>query len=143
MKAHLWAVAAAALLNVAPAWADDLTGVWKLDKTPVELRFAPCEDAVCGLIETSARIQVDPDARDINNRDPALRSRRLKGLSMLDQLRPISKGPDATSWRGRVYLPSSGSTYDVTVRRVDVDHLQATGCMAPFLCQTYTLTRRP
>jgi uncharacterized protein (DUF2147 family) len=137
MKAGVLALLAATLLNVAPAWAGDLVGVWRLDKTPVELRFAPCEDAVCGLVETSARIQADPDARDIKNPIPALRSRRLKGLAMLDHLRPA-----ATGWKGRVYLPGSGATYDVQVRRVDADHLQATGCMAPLLCQTYTLIRK-
>jgi uncharacterized protein (DUF2147 family) len=137
MKMGVLALAAAALLTVAPAWADDLAGVWTLDKTPVELRFAPCEDAVCGLVETSARIQADPDARDIKNPTPALRSRRLKGLPMLDRLRPVG-----AAWKGRVYLPGSGATYDVEVRRVDLDHLKATGCMAPLLCQTFTLTRR-
>jgi uncharacterized protein (DUF2147 family) len=138
MKTGLLVLAAAALLNIPPAWADDLAGVWKLDKTPVELRFAPCEEAICGLIEMSARLQADPDARDIKNPIPALRSRRLKGLAMLDQLRPAAKG-----WKGRVYLPGSGATYDVEVRRLDVDHLTATGCMAPLVCQTFTLTRRP
>jgi uncharacterized protein (DUF2147 family) len=137
MKAGLVALTAATLLNMSPALADDLVGVWTLDKTPVELRFAPCDDAVCGLIETSVRIQADPDAKDIKNPIPALRSRRLKGMAMLDHLRPAAKG-----WKGRVYLPGSGATYDVQVRRVDADHLQATGCMAPLLCQTYTLTRK-
>jgi uncharacterized protein (DUF2147 family) len=138
MKIAVLALAAAALLSVAQVWADELVGVWKLDKTPVELRFAACEDAVCGLIETSARIQADADARDIKNPVAALQSRRLKGLAMLDHLRPVAK-----VWKGRVYLPGSGATYDVQVRRVDMDHLQATGCMAPLLCQTYILTRKP
>jgi uncharacterized protein (DUF2147 family) len=138
MKAGVLALAMAALLDVAAVRADDLAGVWQLDKTPVELRFGGCDDAICGLVETSARIQADPDARDIKNPVAALRSRRLKGLAMLDHLRPAAKG-----WKGKVYLPGSGATYDVQVRRVDMDHLQATGCMAPLLCQTYTLTRKP
>ena len=104
----------------------------------MELRFQPCDGATCGVIETSARIQASADARDDKNKDVRLRTRKLKGVSMLEALKP-----QGDVWKGHVYLPSSGSTYDVTVQSVDANTLSATGCAAPFLCQTSTLVRIP
>jgi uncharacterized protein (DUF2147 family) len=125
-------------LGTTLAGAETLEGVWRLSGTPVELRFTPCDDAVCGLIETSARIQADPNAMDIYNKNPALRTRPLKGATMLDHLRW-----EGAVWKGRVYLPASGATYGVTVMWVDANTLRAQGCAAPLLCQTSTLLRKP
>ncbi len=65
-------------LGATLAGAETLEGVWRLSGTPVELRFAPCDDAVCGLIETSARIQA---------RSPAVGGRSLEGQGLSSGLR--------------------------------------------------------
>ena len=132
------ALTALTMLVASPLRAEPLSGLWKLKDSKVELRFQPCGGATCGVIETSARIQADADARDDKNKDERLRSRKLKGVNMLEDLK--SQGG---SWKGRVYLPSSGSTYGVTVKSVDANTLSVTGCAAPFLCQTSTLMRQP
>lgn len=126
------------LTSASAVYADPLTGLWRLKDSKVELRFQPCSGGVCGVIETSARIQANADARDDRNKDESLRSRRLKGVAMLEGLKP-----DGHAWKGHVYLPSSGATYSVTVKAVDSNTLSATGCMAPLLCQTSILTRLP
>ena len=132
-------VALAALAAAAPgAHAQAPSGLWRQKGSAVELRFQPCGDAVCGVIVASARLAADPDERDAKNPDPKLRSRPLRGVAMLDRLKP-----SGDLWKGRVYLPSTGAAYPVTVRRVDADTLTATGCVAPLLCQTSTLIRQP
>ncbi len=127
-----------ASLTSTAAHAEPLSGSWLAKGSETVVGFQPCGDAVCGVLQSSHRILANPDARDDKNKDERLRSRRLKGLTMLEGLKPV--GP---SWKGRVYMASNGGTYDVTVKRVDVNTLSATGCAAPFLCQTFTLVRKP
>ena len=121
------------------AVAGPLDGRWAIRGSRTILRLAPCGDASCGVLETSAQIQADPDARDTRNPDPRLRTRRVKGIVTLQDLRPSG----ASRWDGRTYLPDHGATYRVTVTQVDADTVHARGCAAPFLCQTATLTRLP
>ena len=129
---------AVACLSGTAALAEPLTGAWQAKGSETVIRFRPCGDAVCGVLESSHRILANPDARDDKNKDERLRSRRLKGLTMLDGLKPAG-----ASWKGRVYMASNGGTYDVTVKPVDANTLSATGCAAPFLCETFALIRKP
>lgn len=112
--------------------------MWRVKGSEIELRFVPCGGGACAEIETSKSIKADPDVRDLRNHDPKLRGRRLKGVSMLQDLRPAGDG-----WKGRVYWPPAGSTYDLTLRPSGPDTLIAKGCAAPLLCQTNTLVRLP
>ena len=119
------------------ALAGPLDGRWAIKGSKTILRLEPCGDASCGVLETSAQIQADPDARDTRNPDPQLRTRRVKGIVNLQDLRPSG----ASTWNGRTYLPDRGATYRVTVTQINTDTVRAKGCAAPFLCQTVTLTR--
>ena len=121
------------------AAATPLTGTWSVDGSRTVFRFEPCGPAICAALESSGRIIRDPDVRDVNNRDPQLRTRRLKGLVALQDLTSAGAG----AWKGKVYSPGTGATYAVDVRQVDADTLTAKGCAAPFLCQTQTLKRLP
>ena len=115
----------------------DLTGRWSLDgQGGVEVAFQPCGEAVCGLLETNPAIRADPDARDEKNPDPQLRARRLKGLATFTDFRRSNDG-----WSGKVYVPPTGATYSVTLRRPSASHMSATGCLLPFVCQTSGLTQ--
>ena len=127
---------AAALGLPDAALADTLDGVWRIKDSPVEVRFEPCGGASCGVLVTSARIKADPDARDVKNKDAALRTRKLKGLAMFTGLKA-----QGAAWNGQVYLPGNGGTYGVTIRRLDANTLTAKGCLAPMVCQTNTLVR--
>ena len=116
------------------------TGRWSLQGSPTVFRFEPCAGATaCGVLESSARIQADADARDVKNRKPSQRSRRLKGLTVFENLQPAGAGV----WKGRVYLPGAGTSYAVTVTQTAPDILTAKGCAAPLLCQTSALKRLP
>ena len=127
----------AGLAQAAPP--SPLTGTWSEQGSRTVFRFEPCGSATCAALESSGRILRDPDVRDVNNHDPQLRERRLKGLIALKDLVPTGPG----AWKGSVYSPGMGATYAVDVRQVDGDTLTAKGCAGPFLCQTQTLKRLP
>jgi uncharacterized protein (DUF2147 family) len=85
-------------------------GEWTTEGGKARVRIAPCSgDAqrLCGAIEWSYR---PPGAgagplQDINNQDPALRSRPIVGLPLLQGFEPT--GPD--SWGGgTIYDPEGG-----------------------------------
>lgn len=136
MLVSLWLAAAAAVASPPPG-GSPLTGRWEIQGTRTVFRFEPCESATCAAMESSGRIIRDPDVRDVRNPDPKLRDRPLKGMRALTGL--VEAGPRV--WKGRLYSPGPGLTYEVTVTAVDADTLTAHGCLTPVLCQTDTLKR--
>jgi uncharacterized protein (DUF2147 family) len=75
--------------------------------------------------------------RDIHNRDPALRSRPIIGLPLLQDFAPTGPG----SWGGgTIYDPEGGKTYNSKMRLKDADRLEVSGCIL-FFCRSQTWTR--
>ena len=138
-------LAAILLLTLAlPAAAETPSpmGEWVTEGGKARVRIAACpEDAqrLCGAIEWSYR---PPDAEpgplhDINNQDPALRSRPIVGLPLLQDFAPT--GPD--SWGdGTIYDPEGGKTYISKMRLDGADQLEVSGCIL-FFCRGQTWTR--
>ncbi len=125
-------LAAVMLLAGVPAHAaDPITGRWvTADKDGVIL-IAPCGASLCGTIEQFLKPPPQGlDQRDVNNPDPALRRRRLLGISILSEF-----SEESDLWRGRIYDPKSGKTYRSVVRRKAAGLLEVKGCIGPF-CQT-------
>ncbi len=114
----------------------ELTGVWVERGPRTTFRFEPCGPATCGILEDSIYIKADADARDVNNPDAGLRSRRLQGLPVLLGLRRAGPG-----WRGRVYIPSMGKTFPMRLDPVAARTLRFTLCLAPRDCHRRTLDR--
>jgi uncharacterized protein (DUF2147 family) len=117
-------------------------GEWTTEGGKARVRIAPCSgDAqrLCGAIEWSYR---PPGAgagplQDINNQDPALRSRPIVGLPLLQGFEPT--GPD--SWGGgTIYDPEGGKTYNSKMRLDGADRLEVSGCVL-FFCRGQTWTR--
>jgi uncharacterized protein (DUF2147 family) len=132
------AAVAALMLTTAPAQATSpATGLWTLGEGKAEIVIDECGQALCGRIVNAAKIAKNPDVVDKKNKDPDLRLRKLKGLLVLTG---FTGGP--TEWRGgAVYNPSDGSTYKATLRLVDANTLNVTGCIVRPLCKTTKLTR--
>jgi uncharacterized protein (DUF2147 family) len=88
-------------------------GVWRLLSGKAAMQTFDCSGLLCGRILWLPTPR-DPDGqlnRDRNNPDPALRERRLCGLTILWGLR--SAGPDR--WGGGwFYNPYDGRTYNVS-----------------------------
>lgn len=117
-------------------------GVWLMDGK-VAVQIFDCAQMMCGRI-IWLRAPRDPEGqldRDRKNPDPALRDRKLCGLTILWGLRP--QGPDR--WReGWFYNPGDGETYRVEARLKSADVMVAHIYRgAPVFGRTKTLDRVP
>jgi len=115
-------------------------GVWLIDGK-VAVQIFDCEGLLCGRI-LWLRIPRDPQGQfviDKKNPDPALRKRRLCGLTILWGLR--STGPDR--WGdGWFYNPDDGSTYSISARLEPPDVIMARIYVGfPLFGETKTLLR--
>ena len=128
---------AAVLLAAGPlAAAEPITGRWITDDKDAVVEIAPCGAQLCGTI---ARYLIVPpggaDQRDIHNKNPALRARKLLGLMVLTGFTA-----DGDAFRGRIYDPRNGKTYRSVLRRAGLGALEVKGCIGP-LCRTFHWTR--
>jgi uncharacterized protein (DUF2147 family) len=128
----------AAVIAATPASAaPPPVGVWSMNEGKAAIAIDRCGDELCGRIVDAAKIRRNPNAVDKHNRDPALRTRKLKGLMVL---RGFSGGP--AKWGGgSLYNPSDGGTYSATLKVVDEDTLEVTGCIVRPICKSTRLTR--
>lgn len=125
----------ALLLAAAPARAaTPIAGTWMTDTRDGIVQIAPCGAAHCGRLVKLLR-PVEGPGTDRHNPDPKLRARPLVGL-------PILTGfvPAGDNWKGQAYDPKVGKTYRSTVRRLDANRLEVTGCVL-FICRSVTWTR--
>jgi uncharacterized protein (DUF2147 family) len=136
MRLHVIA-AAAALAAAAPAFAAaPAAGLWATPERDGKVRVADCGGGICGYIADGADIRANPDVKDIKNSDEALRTRKLKGAPIFENM---TGGP--SEWKGKVYNPVDGHTYSGSVTMVDANTLKLKGCAVAFLCKTQTWHR--
>ncbi|MBX7514185.1 DUF2147 domain-containing protein [Qipengyuania sp. GH38] len=129
--------AIAALATAAPLLAaQPIEGRWVTAEKDAVIQIGKCGKSLCGKI---ARFLVAPpqglDQRDVNNKEPRLRNRKLLGMPVLTGF-----SEESDLWRGEIYDPKSGKTYRSVVRRKDANRLEVKGCIGPF-CQTQVWTR--
>lgn len=137
------ALAFAALLAAAPAAASSqdasapLIGRWKTERQNGVVEIHRCGDALCGRVLDGGPLRANPDQRDIRNSNPALRTRKVMGLRVLEDLKG---GP--TEWKGGpVYDPDSGDRGSSSrISLVSKDVIKLKGCLGP-ICRTQTWTR--
>jgi uncharacterized protein (DUF2147 family) len=123
-RAALFVAAIAFLaLSRTLVWAAVPQGVWLID-SKVAVQIFDCSNLLCGRIlwlQTPRDPQGQLD-RDKNNPDPALRQRRLCGLTIFWGLHP--EGSDR--WGGgRFYNPDDGKTYNVSAELRSADLIVA------------------
>lgn len=119
-------MAAALLLSVAAASAQDVLGKWKLETGTAIVEVYKSGDNFNGKIvwlEEPTEADGTP-AKDTNNPDPALRSRQLIGLNMLSGLK--KNGSEYTG--GNIYDPANGKTYYCSFK-VEGDILRVRGSL--------------
>ncbi|WP_431471108.1 DUF2147 domain-containing protein [Sphingosinithalassobacter sp. LHW66-3] len=129
MKFPLIAAAALAALTTAPAQAQDggIAGTWRTEDGSALVQIAPCGNQMCGRITRVLRSDRGPNPLDVNNPDESLRSRPIRGLTILSGFTR-----DGAVWRGRIYDPKSGKTYRSVLERTDPSRLSVKGCIAVF-----------
>ncbi len=126
--------------GAAPALAQDdaLVGRWRTSARDGVVGIERCGGALCGRVLDAAPLRSNPDQRDIHNKKPALRTRRVMNLLVLEN---FTGGPKA--WKGGpLYDPDSGDRAGTgTLTLIDDDTLAVKGCIAPLLCRTQTWKR--
>lgn len=122
-----FALLLAFLLSAETARAQNPTGTWLVADGTTHIRIVNCSDSLWGIVAWTR----SPDGRDVNNPDPALRTRRTLGIPVLLDMRPAAK---AGRWKGEVYNAKDGRTYDATITLRSADTLHIEGCVLGILC---------
>jgi len=131
---------AAATLMTGPALAagpDTAIGKWRTPSRHGVVDITRCGMSLCGRLIDSDNIRTQPDLRDVNNKDAAKRSRKLKDLQILGGFTRKSASWDG----GTIYNPEDGGTYKATITPAGDDTLKLKGCIVWPLCKTQTWTR--
>ncbi|MFN0194632.1 MAG: DUF2147 domain-containing protein [Aestuariivirga sp.] len=133
-----FAAAAMLLLAVGTAQADTgALGVWRMNNGKVTVRVANCGPNLCGTIIALAK-PLDKKGRpkvDKDNPNPALRSRPVIGLRILNDMTPAG----GNKWQGSIYNADDGRTYSSTMR-LSGNNMKVKGCVL-FICKSLTFTR--
>jgi uncharacterized protein (DUF2147 family) len=115
------------------ALAADPTGDWLVaDKTAV-IRIAPCGAHLCGQVVWMK----EAGTKDVNNSDPAKRTRSILGMSMLTNFK--QSGPNR--WDGETYNPKNGKIYSTNISLEGANVLRLQGCVLGILCGGETWSR--
>ncbi|MBY0254766.1 DUF2147 domain-containing protein [Methylobacterium sp.] len=114
-----------------PALAVDPAGVWLTETGSSKVRIAPCGGGYCGTI-----LSAPGKGLDAKNPDPALRSRSVVGVQILD-----ARQPEGGGFSGSLYNPNDGKTYSGSLKLTGPDTLEVSGCVMSVFCKRQTWTR--
>jgi uncharacterized protein (DUF2147 family) len=118
------AIALCLLLFCQPA-AADVEGLWLSGDGDGWIEIRREGDMLIGIIAGSPNTQAgDPPRLDDKNPDPALRQRKLDGLTIMTGFRYEG---DNRWGGGTIYDPNSGNTYRGTLTLIDDDTLKVRG----------------
>ena len=112
--------------------AQPIIGRWATVDGKAIVQIAPCGKTLCGRIEKIVKPTPGRPQTDIKNPDPALRSKPLAGLALLTGFADAGE-----LWKGSIYDPESGKTYNSKVSRNGNGTLKVQGCIMIF-CKTQT-----
>ena len=152
---HLCGLGAALACGESPAVTGappaPIEGVWRT-QNGTEVTITSCDEGYCGYL---SKIVVPPEyfARygklledlsveqyfDFNNKDPALRNRRVLGLRIVT-MRP---GGNPSRYTGELYNAADGNTYEGSLEQLGADQLRVTGCVLVVFCSGEDWVRVP
>jgi len=115
--------------------ADDAFGVWLHPENGSHIRVAKCSGGkLCATVIKPS----EPGKTDVNNPDPALQDRKIKGLTLMSGAEKSGE----TTWSGQLYNPNDGQVYQGTITVVSQDKMKLEGCvLGGIICQGPTWTR--
>ncbi|HEV2542980.1 MAG TPA: DUF2147 domain-containing protein [Methylobacterium sp.] len=111
--------------------APDLSGLWQTETAGSTVRIARCGSGYCGTIAATAGTGVDAQ-----NPDPALRTRKLVGVQIMQAGTPSGAG-----FEGSLYNPNDGKTYAGSITPKGPDTVEVAGCVLSVLCKRQTWRR--
>src|ERR1700742_363379 len=120
--------------SLAPAFAADPTGDWRLQDGVADIRVAECNGSMWGVVVW----EKIPGGHDKNNPDVSKQNRPTLGMPILLDMK---KTAGAEQWEGQVYNAKDGQTYSSKIKPVGPDQLEIQGCVLGFLCGGETWTR--
>jgi uncharacterized protein (DUF2147 family) len=131
----MFAFIAGALVAAGPPAAGDpnavLLGTWLNSRRSIAVRAERCGDAVCGHV-VWATAGAEEDARRGG-------VRRLVGTQVLTGFRHAGH----TTWRGHVFVPERGRTFQSRITQLGQNSIRVDGCvLGGFLCGGETWQRR-
>jgi uncharacterized protein (DUF2147 family) len=116
-------------------------GVWLHPNKRIEIEIAPCGEQMCGKLVWFKRPN-DAQGRplaDLENPNPALRTRPLLGLTVLSGLR---RAGERTWEEGRIYNPDDGADYHTLMSIRDDGALRVRAYVGlPVIGKTFIWTR--
>lgn len=133
------AFVACALTDASAASTAGPIGVWATGDGKAHVQITNCGSAICGKV-VWLRHPNGKDGKpelDFRNANPALRTRPMLGVPVLESLKP-SDG----QWKGRIYNGEDGKTYAAYFKMMGDNKAQVQGCFAGFLCKSQIWTRR-
>jgi uncharacterized protein (DUF2147 family) len=136
MTRAIFMLAVGLLGSAAPATTPAIEGMWLTDDHAAIVAIRSCGRAVCGYVDQVLDKDPSVPKTDVENADPALRSRPILGL-------PILTGfiPEGAVWTGgRAYDPKTGRSYRSTLALNEDGSLKVTGCLL-FICESRRWTR--
>ena len=117
--------------------AEDPAGYWATEKNESQIHITHCGDKLCGNIfwmkepnDAKGALRLDKE-----NEDEAKRKRPLLGMQL------ITMKPEDDYWKGTVYNPQNGKTYDATLKILSHNQVELKGCVAYILCGGQKWTR--
>lgn len=134
---HKWFMPIALLAGISTAAqaGAPITGRWITESRDGVVEVYACGDAICGKLAKFLKAPPGGNAqKDVNNSNPALRSRPLLGVNLLSGFKS-----DGKEWKGQIYDPRSGKTYRSVVYRGKSGNLVVKGCVGP-ICQAQSWT---
>jgi uncharacterized protein (DUF2147 family) len=123
------AIIATLLWPALPAYsAQPVAGRWLTEDSKALVQIEPCGKAICGRIVRVLKPQPGHSKIDVNNPDPQKRNNPIEGTYILTDF--VDAG---SQWKGKIYNPESGKTYNARLTREADGSLKVEGCIA-FLC---------
>ena len=131
----LFALAAILGLGGGTASAAELSpiGDWLVKDGYANIRIDNCGGKIWGIVVWEKA----PGGNDVENPDPAKKSRPILGMPILIGLVP--KEPN--KWTGEIYNSQNGKMYTASISVADENTLDLEGCLVWPLCQTQKWTR--
>ena len=102
-----------------------ILGTWLTQDGEGWIEFRMQDGAPGGFIAGSPQDpdRLKPPRLDDENPDPKLRHRQLFGMQIVKKLKESKRG----KWKGKIYDPNEGKTYDCTITIVDENTLKLRG----------------
>nr|WP_238183413.1 DUF2147 domain-containing protein [Methylobacterium trifolii] len=115
----------------ARAQATDPGGIWLTETGDSKVRLSRCGSGYCGTIVSTAGKGLDQ-----NNPDPALRTRSVVGVQIVNAATATAEG-----FSGTLYNPKDGKTYSGTLTMTGANTVEVSGCVMSVFCKRQTWKR--